>query len=65
MTFCRLVEDKIAESWTSWDTASVLRQLGVLPPEQVAEDGSVAGDAAWEHLSRSGQPLIRARRSSD
>ncbi|HUX88927.1 MAG TPA: ester cyclase, partial [Chloroflexota bacterium] len=36
MTFCRFVEGKIAESWTSWDTASVLRQLGVLPPEYTA-----------------------------
>lgn len=40
MTFCRLAEGKIAESWTSWDTAGVLRQLGVLPPERAADDGN-------------------------
>ncbi|MGH2457781.1 MAG: ester cyclase [Chloroflexota bacterium] len=40
MTFCRLVEGKIAESWTSWDTAAVLRQLGVLPLEGVADGGT-------------------------
>ncbi|HVC32937.1 MAG TPA: ester cyclase [Chloroflexota bacterium] len=40
MTFCRLVEGKIAESWTSWDTAGVLRQIGVLPPERVADGGT-------------------------
>lgn len=31
MTFCRFVGGKIAESWTSWDTAGALRHLGVLP----------------------------------
>ena len=36
MTFCRFVEGKIAETWTSWDTASVLRQLGVLSTEDTA-----------------------------
>jgi len=41
MTFCRLVGDKIAESWTSWDTAGVLRHVGVLPPERAADGGHV------------------------
>lgn len=41
MTFCRLVGGKIAETWTSWDTAGVLRQLGVLPPEGAADSGNV------------------------
>lgn len=40
-TFCRLVGEKIAESWTSWDSADVLRRLGVLPPERGADDGNV------------------------
>jgi len=41
MTFCGLVEDKIAESWTSWDTADVLRRLGVVPAERAADGGNV------------------------
>ena len=41
MTFCRLFEGKIAESWTNWDTAGVLRQLGVIPPEGAADDSTV------------------------
>ena len=49
MTFCRLIEGQIAESWTSWDTAGVLRQLGVIPPE--ADLGSMAGHAP-EHGMR-------------
>ena len=42
MVFCRLVEDKIAESWTRWDTAGVLRRLGVRPPERAADEGTIA-----------------------
>ena len=33
MAFCRLVGDKIAESWTSWDTAGARQHLGILTPE--------------------------------
>ena len=40
MTFCRLVDGKIAESWTNWDTAGVLRQLGILRPERAVDGGT-------------------------
>ena len=40
MTPCRLVAGKIAERWTKWDTADVLRHLGPLPPERAADGGT-------------------------
>ena len=33
MTLSRLARNKIVESWTSWDTAVVLRHPGVTIPE--------------------------------
>jgi steroid delta-isomerase-like uncharacterized protein len=31
ITIDRIVDDRIAESWTNWDTLGMLQQLGVVP----------------------------------
>jgi steroid delta-isomerase-like uncharacterized protein len=31
ITIDRIVDDRIAESWTNWDTLGLLQQLGVVP----------------------------------
>jgi len=37
VVFSKAVDGKFVESWSSWDALSLMQQLGVIPPREVAE----------------------------
>jgi predicted SnoaL-like aldol condensation-catalyzing enzyme len=46
-TFGRLAHGQIAESWTFWDRANVLKRLGVVPAETGTEPGPATRRGSW------------------